>query len=391
MTSQIALFNQRGVAVASDTIVTLTSEGGTRTVGNRQKLWLLGETHLVVVAVSGNITINQVDGRVLVAEWSKTLKSPLATVHSYAESFVSWLNSKSAPISVANEMLQAQEILSTHFGEIGDLVIEEAPPAEATTEFAKQTLLRVTKESIENLEAVQLFAGVDDDSDAKLLAHSDVDVDALMNSVLDGFPGLDDARDVLRQSGALALSRAHRMPGLTAIAFIGFGAEEQFATSVRLQCRGRYGGVMRATIDPPFGVSLDNLGGAISFFAQQDAMQGFLRGVDSSALDLITRHFWTEISERMGGEDEGVSIATEIVRKVRSAVLVELDSEFVHPMLDTMSSLSLGDLAELATALVGIQAMRANASPTPPGVGGLIETLVIDRADGIRWLQRLPR
>ena len=391
MTSQIALFNQRGVAVASDTVVTLTSEGGTRTVGNIQKLWPIGEQHLVVVAVSGSTTINQVDGRVLIAEWSKTLQTPLASVRSYADSFVGWLNSKSAPISNTNEMMQARSILLTHFDEIGDLVLDAAPPGEVTAEFAAQTLMRIATESIQSLESFPLFTGADEEEDTRLMADPDVDIDGLLSTVLDDFPGLDDAREALWKSGSLCLSRAQKIPGLTTIAFIGFGCDEQFANSVRLQCRGRYGGVLRATIDQPFGVSLDNLGGAISFFAQQDAMQGFLRGVDSSALDLINRHYWMAIAERLGDAGNGKDVATEIVRKVRGTVASELESTFVHPMLDTMSSLSLGDLADLATALVGIQAMRANASPTPPGVGGLIETLVIDRADGIHWLQRLPR
>jgi hypothetical protein len=64
---------------------------------------------------------------------------------------------------------------------------------------------------------------------------------------------------------------------------------------------------------------------------------------------------------------------------------------FTSPMLDTIGALNLKDAADLAEALVGIQAMRANASPEPPGVGGFIESLIIDRFDGIRWVKQLPR
>jgi hypothetical protein len=64
---------------------------------------------------------------------------------------------------------------------------------------------------------------------------------------------------------------------------------------------------------------------------------------------------------------------------------------FISPMLDTIGALNLRDAAELAESLVGIQAMRSNASPHPAGVGGFIESLIIDRIDGIRWIKRLPR
>jgi hypothetical protein len=64
---------------------------------------------------------------------------------------------------------------------------------------------------------------------------------------------------------------------------------------------------------------------------------------------------------------------------------------FVSPMLDTIGSLSLIDVASLARSLVGMQAIRSAATPEPASVGGFIESLVIDRASGIRWIHRLPQ
>ena len=49
------------------------------------------------------------------------------------------------------------------------------------------------------------------------------------------------------------------------------------------------------------------------------------------------------------------------------------------------------DIASLARSLVGMQAIRSAASPEPASVGGFIESLVIDRASGIRWVHRLPQ
>lgn len=63
----------------------------------------------------------------------------------------------------------------------------------------------------------------------------------------------------------------------------------------------------------------------------------------------------------------------------------------MSPMLDTIGSLSLIDVASLARSLVGMQAIRSAASPEPASVGGFIESLVIDRTHGIRWIHRLPQ
>ena len=68
MTSQIAVFNPLGVAVASDTVTTLTTEGGVKTTNNAEKMWPLVGGHLVVVAVSGSVNSNGIHSRLLIAE-----------------------------------------------------------------------------------------------------------------------------------------------------------------------------------------------------------------------------------------------------------------------------------------------------------------------------------
>ena len=83
--------------------------------------------------------------------------------------------------------------------------------------------------------------------------------------------------------------------------------------------------------------------------------------------------------------------ASEFIAGLKKHVGNIATEYFVSPMLDTIGSLSLIDVASLARSLVGMQAMRSAASPEPASVGGFIESLVIDRANGIRWIHRLPQ
>ena len=145
------------------------------------------------------------------------------------------------------------------------------------------------------------------------------------------------------------------------------------------------------TIEAPFGASANSHAGAISTFAQTDAILGFLRGVQPDVFRIFFEHWMDGVEELYEDREEGRRVADELLDSMNERIMKDLNLRYVFPMLDTVGSLSLRDAADLATALVGIQAMRANASPQPPGVGGLVESLVIDRADGVRWIQRLDR
>ncbi len=90
MTSQIAVFNPLGVAVASDTVTTISTDQGTKTTNNAQKIFPLVEPHLLVVIESGSVISNGVHMQLLINEWSRTLEKQLPTVKEYSHSFSEW-------------------------------------------------------------------------------------------------------------------------------------------------------------------------------------------------------------------------------------------------------------------------------------------------------------
>ena len=388
MTSQIALFNQRGVAVASDTVVTITSGEGVRTRNNIDKIWTLGGSHLVVVLVSGRPEINLVDGRILVTEWSRTLDTPLPTVSDYASSFANWLSSDAAPIHESGERSLVHECLREHLRYIYQGLSDDIEELDLTEHQIPEYFRARVNARIEALEQRELYAGASDESDSSLLDSHQIDSVTMVDRLFEDCPGLEEVRPRLLESLPLALSRRDHSR-TTTLAFVGFGADDMFPKSVQLECRGRYGGIARVTIAEPFGPSHENLGGALSMYAQDSAIQGFLRGVQLDALEAIIDGFSDYVIEKSEDKDEGIQRANEMADTVREKIFERLNTAYVYPMLDTIGSLGLSDLVELARSLVGIQAMRANASPTPPGVGGLIESLVIDRSRGIRWTSRL--
>lgn len=389
MTSQIAIFNPLGVAVASDTVTTLTTEGGVKTTNNAEKMWPLVGGHLVVVAVSGSVNSNGIHSRLLIAEWNRSLNEPMSTLHEYAESFSNWLSQEANLIPIDSEIGELHYYLNNHYYYIRSQVIEQAqdmPEEEIPPLFKKHVVA-----GLEYLKSLPLFEGASDEADAELLKVRGIDLDDKIDYIFKDFPGLDDMRPLLKESAPMILSREQPMPSDTDLAFIGFGSSEYFAQSIKLTCRGRYGGQARVSIGDPFGASAADRSGSIQTYAQSDAIFGFLRGAQFQVLDQAFEYTWDYVYSQFENHDEGIAKASEVIDGMRKHVSDYIVESFTGPMLDTIGALNLKDAADLAEALVGIQAMRANASPEPPGVGGFIESLIIDRFDGIRWVKQLPR
>jgi hypothetical protein len=389
VTSQIAIFNPLGVAVASDTVITISGERGRKTTNNAQKMWELGAPHLIVVIQSGAVPSNGVHTQLLIREWSRTLKEQLPTVEDYARSFADWFTAAPDIVPTESELREIHLQLNDHYYEVRRRVAVDTADTDDPKEIA-ECFEYHARSGFDWLSNLENFAGVTDEDDAELLEKVGVDLNEKLDIIFEGVPGLDEAREILLRSAPLVLSRVQPSDLDTDLGFIGFGAEEYFAKSVRVSCRARYGDVARLTIENPFGATAESQSGSIATFAQEQAISGFLRGAQYDVMESAFRYVWGHLSDGIDDEDQ-LNETREFMRGLRQHVDKFQMENFVSPMLDTIGALSLTDVANLASSLVGMQAIRAAASPEPASVGGYIESLVIDRAEGIRWIQRLPR
>ena len=118
MTSQVAVANHSGVAVASDTVTTSYVEGGTKTIGNSHKIWEIGTGHRVLVLHSGAVTQNGVTLKLLLNEWSTTLSKPLDTLEDYVDSYITWMNRERNIHTQESELNRVQYLLNDHYYEV---------------------------------------------------------------------------------------------------------------------------------------------------------------------------------------------------------------------------------------------------------------------------------
>ena len=95
MTAIFLVWNKNGFAVASDQNVSLY---GVDEDGNRKTLWLESGKKLhvlqdkkIVIANSGNLTINGITLNSIIKKWSETISKELPNLTDYVCDFIDWL------------------------------------------------------------------------------------------------------------------------------------------------------------------------------------------------------------------------------------------------------------------------------------------------------------
>lgn len=370
MTSQIAHFNSLGVAIASDTVTTHSQGSSVKTTNNSEKIWLVGTDHLVAVVVSGSVVVNGSNVRNFVTEWSRTLDGPLETIADYPQSFHRWLQANTHLASSGSQVYRVQSAIHDHYSFMARRLRYLLNPENGENE-PTEVWASVLGEAQEYLEGLPLFDGATDQEDAALLTVEDVGFEKMVSDLLSSFDLYEQHQPAVLQQAPLVLSRVQGMPGDAELGFVGFGAADHHAKSVRVNLRGCYGDRWRLAIDEPSGSDGSGFSGSIAVFAQADAIQGFLRGAHFALVD------------------RAVDLADQVASGLRSELQRHQSELFIEPMLDTIGGLPLTNLASLAESLVGIQATRSAAEAGPGTVGGFIETLLISRAHGLQWVNRL--
>lgn len=391
MTSQVAVANHSGVAVASDTVTTAFVEGGTKSIGNSHKIWEIGKSHRVLILHSGSVTQNGVTNKLLVNEWAATLQEPLNKLSDYVDSFIQWMNKEQLIHTPNSEYKRASSLLNDHYYEVKSRAIarwNEIPVEEEQFTSKEEILNQVSQEGMEYLRGLDFNPGFTSDSEvAEAIDNEVVELDAKLDYIFSEIGLTDFSRNILEESANLVLSRNQDFPGSSTIAFVGFGTSEYFAGNIRLRSKGFYAGKFIYQVGEYFCVSPE-FGSSVTAFAQDEAIWGFVRGFRWPILDRISELIEQHVNERIDN-DEGENVGEEIAQQVRETIYDFYRKRFTDPLLDSIEGLDLSHLANLADSLVGMEATSAFGGDSPATVGGFIEVATIDRQNGIVWVKKL--
>ena len=398
MTSQVAIYNMNGMAIASDTVVTSTSPAGSKTTANAEKIYEIGPDHKVLVMHYGGTTLNDLHHQFHFAEWALTQREPLATLADYVEAYVKWTSYGRRFHSDKSEGFMMLSVIEDHFNELKARIdsaysaFERSP--QMTDEEVSNFVISLNKQHIaaglDHLKSCETFAGASEVSAKEALKAAGIDLGKLVDEAFDGYIVNPALKTLLKNSAVQSLIRKQSMPWDSYLAFVGYGKDDPFPGVIVLSCRGFYMGQLMHDRGEKTVIQPGLYNSEISRFAQSEAIEAFLQGYNTDIMNGVTWSIENQLQTLMGDE-----FNPQLSEKVRANVLEYIETHswrrYVQPILRQVAGMNLFGLAELARTLVSIQATFSESQDGPVSVGGLIEVVTIDRVNGVQWKQRLPR
>ena len=411
MTSQVVLLNGFGVAIASDSAMTL---GESRTYDTAEKVFPIGGVHPIAVLHSGSVFLHEYPFQVLVSEWSQTLpKDPLPTVEAYLQGFLFWLTRLAPSVSQKNQLDQYGVYLNAAL-KIAYTETKKIWDAGTTNPFA------VAKETIK--------AKTQDMMTWKKIQNSDADfVKGLMskneewNQVRVEFWFNDWPSDAELNQIAMEYAFQYLQFGFWAgqatLAFCGFGKDQILPAYSRVDINGIIGNrcLWREGDNYSFNSRESDSSFSIFSLGQTDTIFEFLKGVDTQVVDLavevafeasdigeelLKNEFMRRIDTHPNKQEFSQIIEASLadegrINEVASRVEKLTNERFDQHMEDTrlerlrkvVRGIPPATLASVAQSLISIVPLRQALSGELGTVGGPIDVATITRADGFKWVK----
>lgn len=402
MTSQVAVLNLHGAAVASDSVLTLGAGSKQRTISSMEKIFDLGERHRVVVMINDSAQFMGVPWAPILNQWRTTLQSPFSSVSDYWESLQVWLSTSNPYVTPEQEEAFLREALSGTYLQVRQALIERfGDDLERAIDKPSSDTAQAVDEVVDAcigrfLEPVE-YEGTATAQDKRRLTKLVDVIQDTFDYIFDDVPRTPNSdRRLVEELPAIVMAHAQADTPQTELAFIGFGENDAYAIIKRVLVEGVFNGLTRwysegeqTSVSPLTGTT-----GRIEGFGQSDAIFAFVRGIDPTYHGHIDHAITTTLAEF---EDESLAdIDEEDREEIREALIARVDeameawkhTKFVNPMFEAIAAMPPLELARISEALVGIQALRADSASELPTVGGDIDVVVITRQAGVKWIKR---
>lgn len=412
MTAEIVIMNKRGLAIAADSAVTASVDGGVKIFPSANKLFTLSKYQPVGIMIYNSSELLGIPWEVAVKTYRKELaEKSFSSLDEYAIDFLKFLESHDGlfPERVI-ENFAYSEIISL-FESIRDTIFVEIRntlnnQSHFELKNPKRLIDRIIDANYVKAKEMPLFQN-DDGSDWSKESIREIEkkyiklITKVRDKVFSVFDILNpEQKRKLTETGKLALSRAVGAAGYTGVVVAGYGANDYFPVLNSFEVYGNIGGRLRFLWNEQKKTRIDNDRDAIIVpFAQSEMVKMFMEGVDPSyqltiddALSTAIRTTAEVLVEGYSEEEKKEKIVTTIVTKVFDEISNTLKEErwrhFIRPVLTVLSALPKTELASMAESLVNLTSMKRHVSSTSETVGGPIDVALISKGDGFVWIKR---
>jgi len=409
MTSEILVMNQRAMALAADSAVTMFDGGKVIVRNDQKKLFNLAEGLPVGVMFFGVADLMGHPWDVLVEHYrSRIAAKPLAHVCDYAESLFSSLDGLESFFPAARHTDEYKRLIASVYRFIfryAHYLVESGAegPDEAILEEAITRIWRRYQAYPDGRPRPDLPC-VPPGFAARIERDYGDSIADMIGYSFAAFSLNLEARRRLREIAVLAVVKDLFLEDVTGLVFAGFGSDQPYPAVVTYNVSAVVGGIVkRARVDE---TRIDgDMHAAISLYADSEATYAFLRGIEVGLEGRVYGTFYAAAEQLV---DKVVGSFGDIDPARRESIRREAQAEhvpqavqncydaindfqqrtYIDPVLAVIEISTRQDLAETAHDLVALNIFKKRISAQDPTVGGAVDVAVISRDAGFVWWKR---
>jgi hypothetical protein len=389
MTAQVAVLNTKGVALASDSAVTISDGNGpARSYPSAEKIFPVEEMPLAVLH-SGSAELQGVPWQILVEMWSQQREHvQRESMSTYADEFSAWLVGQPALVTQEAQddfyRYLFRDFLLAVRGRIRQELGAEQEMGPGYAEgAARESVNAIVEDYVRVLRERPVFPGMAKVDAPALRRRLAAELKQELDWIFDDTPRtaeLDAQADVLAE---LLVTRCESFASDAVLAFVGYGRDDYFPSVHRTTVSGILEGIVRVHGQSDAEVTSRNRV-SITPFGLTEAIQAFLRGTSP---EYRTRAH--EVLADYVAEDavKGPGEASERAHQRLDAEFDELEwKRFLGPMLDTVETFPMVEMLRLADSLVGLASLR-QLIQGQSSVGGPIDLAKVTKSGGFEWVR----
>jgi hypothetical protein len=411
MTSEIAVMNQRAVALAADSAVTLIGGGTVAVRNDHRKLFHLVERRPIGLMFFGVADMMGHPWEHVIEHYQKkTRPRALPHVRDYAASFTGMMDNLEEFFPRAKQRDEYRRLLASVFRYIfhlaqfmSDNADGERQGESAILEAAIERVWRDYQFREDGAPRADLACFPANFGTAIQREYAQ-QIEEIVAYGFGQFHLSPGAMQRLREIAIYAVVKDLFLEDVTGLVFAGFGEDERYPNVVTYFASAMVGGYLKRAEASADAIDTDTKS-KIRVFADSEVTNAFIRGIDFN----LERRLYGGFRMMMGGlVDQMIaafpdaapaqrdevrtrfqnSFVPRYVEAFRGMIADYQQQTFINPILRVLEIASRTELAQTAKELVGLNIFKKRIMAQKETVGGAIDVAMISRENGFQWFSR---
>ena len=403
MTAQVAVMNTLGIALATDSAVSIGPDANKIYV-SADKLFQLAEKAPIAIMINGNADFLGVPWETVVKVYRAQLGQRFDSLSEYADDFLGFVqaNTSMFPDTLRDEYVGRliENLLEDVLDEIEDQLEEENNQSRrASSENASSIIHKVVKERTNEEREHRRVKGFGPAAVRDFRTRYGKQITTAKKDIFEEYPLLPKTSRSLDTMISEAITRTNFGSMKAEIVFAGFGEGEYMPSLLAYEVEGMVHKKLRYRLNKKTHISPECTA-AIMPFAQRDVMDAFLDGINpefKSYMEEGVKDFLIGVTE-IYDDIPNLKLTDRAEKKLASAMLKKLEDLFEAwneaeenswlPIVRIMEYFPKDELVATSEMLVNLTKFRLRISSDQEIVGGPIDVAVITKGDGFVWVKR---